>query len=297
MRNKEWKYNTPVFEYLRDLSVVEAPWGGHNFFAYDLVVNFRPATVVELGTFKGYSLFSFSQAVKDCKLKTKIHAVDTWEGDKHAGFFGDELYKEFKKVLDKHYQDLDIILHRKTFDDAVEEFQNNSIDILHIDGLHTYKAVKHDFETWLPKVKKDSGVILLHDIYVKRDDFGVHKLWAELKKKYKNTVSFKHSNGLGVIFLGTQNITDNPKDFIDYYQHLAESQYNKKYVEVLEEQIKQKKSEIQEYDKNLRICIKQRESLKEDTLLLMEKVKEFEDFKKTKIWKSLTAWRRIKSKL
>ena len=92
-----------------------------------------------------------------------------------------------------------INLIRKTFDEAVLGFKDDSIDILHIDGLHTYEAVKHDFETWLPKVNQN-GIVLFHDIKVGEDDFGVYKLWEELKKKYA-TIEFFQSFGLGVLFL------------------------------------------------------------------------------------------------
>ena len=76
-------------------------------------------------------------------------------------------------------------------------FEDNSIDILHIDGCHTYEATKNDYEKWVCKVKSD-GFILFHDISMKERDFGVYRLWDELKEKYQ-TLEFHHSYGLGVL--------------------------------------------------------------------------------------------------
>jgi hypothetical protein len=69
--------------------------------------------------------------------------------------------------------------------------------LLHIDGIHTYEAVRHDFECWLPKVRP-GGIILLHDTSVVADNFGVWRVWEELEKIFP-AFAFQHSSGLGVI--------------------------------------------------------------------------------------------------
>lgn len=195
----EFKHYNPTFEYERIFDDWAWPWAGHKRFAYDLVANIKPGKIVELGTQQGTSLWSFSQAVKDMGLNTTIHAIDTWKGEKHSGLYGERVFKTVRRIRDACYPDQGITLMRKTFDEALPNFEDGSIDLLHIDGLHTYEAVKRDFSNWLPKMKPD-GIILMHDIEVMESDFGVYRLWDKLKDRYA-TVELSHSFGLGILFL------------------------------------------------------------------------------------------------
>ncbi len=195
-----WRYYRPTFEYQATLweSLDAFGWVGHVNFAYDLVSNAKPKVIVELGTHWGVSFFAFCQAVKDHNLPSQLNAVDTWQGEEHAGVYGEEVIKKVKEISSKFFPSLDIKLHRSTFDDALASFADHSIDLLHIDGLHTYQAVKHDFESWLPKLK-NNGIILLHDTSERGRGFGVWQLWEELVEKYSGTFLMAHSHGLGFI--------------------------------------------------------------------------------------------------
>lgn len=176
-------------------------WWTHLPFAHWIVSAAEPRLLVELGTHTGVSYSAFCHAVQILGLPTQCWAIDTWHGDAHAGAYGDEIYNELRGFHDANYASFSGLL-RSTFDEALPRFADGSIDLLHIDGLHTYDAVRHDFESWLPKLS-ERGVVIFHDINVLEGDFGVWRLWAELKERYP-AFDFLHGHGLGVLGIGTK---------------------------------------------------------------------------------------------
>jgi hypothetical protein len=192
--------------YLSDRSA----WVGHIPFAAALMAMARPRTFVELGTLKGDSYCAFCQAVVELKLDTQCTAIDTWRGDPHAGSFGDEFLGELRAFHDPRYTGFSRLL-QSDFDSAASQFEPGSIDLLHIDGLHTYEAVRHDFETWLSRLS-DRGIILFHDTALRAEDFGVWRLWNELSGRFPS-FAFEHENGLGVLGVGT-NLPDAVRQFL-----------------------------------------------------------------------------------
>jgi len=164
-----------------------------------LVDNLRPRVIVELGTQYGDSYCSFCQAVDQLDMEARCYAVDTWTGDAHAGFFGPETLSNLRAHHDPLYSAFSTLLV-KTFDEAAGEFEMRSIDVLHIDGFHTYEAVRRDFDTWLPKLS-ETGVVLLHDTNEHASDFGVWRLWQEIRSQYP-TFEFLHGHGLGLAAVG-----------------------------------------------------------------------------------------------
>ncbi len=172
-------------------------WSGHLAFANDLLANLRPSLLVELGTHWGESYFTFCQSVFQNRIDCLCYAVDHWLGEPHAGHYGEEVFADVQQFNETHYRGFSYLL-RTGFDEAREQFSDDSIDLLHIDGLHTYEAVSHDFHTWLPKVKP-GGIILMHDIAVRHADFGVWRLWDELKDQFPQSFEFHHWWGLGVL--------------------------------------------------------------------------------------------------
>ncbi len=189
-------------------------WSGHIPFAFWLISELRPACFVELGAHYGTSYFAFCQAVDRLATGSRCFAVDTWEGDPQAGFYGEEIFEKVSAYNKAAFSAFSTLV-RSTFDNALAGFADGSIDLLHIDGLHTYEAVRQDFENWLPKMSA-RGVILFHDTAEKQEGFGVHLLWRELAARYPS-FEFTHSHGLGVLGVGT----DLPRGLLALF-HLKE---------------------------------------------------------------------------
>ena len=180
---------------------VPSAWHRHVPFAFWLVAQLRPRLLVELGTHEGVSYAAFCEAVRRAGLPTRCFAVDTWQGDAHAGFYPEEVFAGFRAFHDPLYGDFSLPL-RMTFDEAATQLPDGEIDLLHIDGMHDYDSVAHDFATWSPKLSA-RAVVLFHDTNERERGFGVWRLWRELRERYPG-FEFLHGSGLGVLAVGTE---------------------------------------------------------------------------------------------
>jgi hypothetical protein len=188
----------------------ESAWHMHLPFAFACIDLLRPRLLVELGTQKGASYCGFCEASGILNHEMRAVAIDHWKSDEHTGQYDKDTLSILRDYHDPLYSRFST-LRQSTFDEAVSDFADGSIDLLHIDGLHTYDAVRHDFETWLPKLST-RAVVLMHDTDVHKDDFGVWQLWDELIAKYPG-YNFPFGYGLGVLLVG--------KDIPDSFASLA----------------------------------------------------------------------------
>ena len=164
-------------------------WLGHMKFAFFLVNLLKPSVIVDLGVDFGHSTFSFASAQQGI-----VFGIDSFEGDVQAGL------KNTFDVVNKLNNDFitqDLLINNikfiKGYFDDVFNYFNESIDILHIDGLHTIEAVSNDYNKWITKTN-DNAVILFHDVMSYPDSVG--KVFNDIQypKFY-----FTHSAGLGIV--------------------------------------------------------------------------------------------------
>ena len=111
----------------------------------------------EIGTYKG----EYAEVI--CKAGLKLYAIDPWSVYKGYNFERkqarqDTLYGIAKERLEPY----DCELVRKTSMDALEDFEDESLDFVYIDGNHSFRYIAEDICEWTKKVKK-GGIISGHD--------------------------------------------------------------------------------------------------------------------------------------
>ena len=157
----------PLFRHPDRRGIHSASWG-HVPFAEWLVRAARPNSIVELGSFAGVSYFAFCQAVLAERLDCACHAVDTWQGDAHAGRYDDSVWRDVQQFNDARYSRIST-LYRCTFDEALSRFEDGSMDVLTSTGSIPTRP-RATTRDWLPKMS-DRGIVLFHDTTERRADF------------------------------------------------------------------------------------------------------------------------------
>lgn len=190
-------YFPPSLQGFEPKRMVFSTWVDHLPFAYDLVAALKPSLLVELGVYNGLSFFTFCQSMVDHDIEGVAYGVDCWEGDEHTDAYDDSIYDDCNEHAREHYRGMTYLL-RMFFNEALQHFNDESVDLLHIDGLHTYEAVKEDFTNWYPKVRP-GGIVLFHDVMARIKDFGAWKYFEELEQEHEDIFKFNHGFGLGVL--------------------------------------------------------------------------------------------------
>lgn len=151
---------------------------GEDWFTYrtlysDMVERFEsPAKFVEVGVWKGRSVAYMAVEIANSGKKIDFYAVDTWDGtapetDPSNINHLPELQQNSEWLYELFLQNIEpakeYITPLRMFSlEAVNQFEDESLDFVFIDASHDYENVKADVLAWLPKIKK-TGVLAGHD--------------------------------------------------------------------------------------------------------------------------------------
>lgn len=216
-------------------------WTGHRSFAEWIVDKTNPEVIVDLGIDWGFSTFSLALAGKG-----KVYGIDLFEGDEHAGRRDtyDSVLSDVDSLKNFGIDNIEII--KDDFNNVAKSW-DKTINILHIDGLHTYEAVKNDYLTWSKFLSAD-GIILIHNT---QSYEGVKKFFNEIDlPKFE----FHHSAGLGVICKNKSIIEQIQNKYdeeitIGYIQHSKDAQ--EKYLRPSLENLKGRFHTLSTSDENM----------------------------------------------
>jgi len=169
------------------------------------VAELRPKVILEIGTARGGTLFLFTRIADP---EAVIISIDLPGGPFGGGYpsWRIPLYKSFSKGEQKIYLIRKDSHDPQTLRKIKRILGGKKIDLLFIDGDHTYKGVKMDFETYSPLVRK-GGIIAFHDIcpHPPETRCEVSRFWDEIKHKYSHIEIVEDWSqgwaGIGVLYV------------------------------------------------------------------------------------------------
>lgn len=170
----------------------------------------------EIGVWQGGTLLLFGQFVREGGT---IIGIDKYDSPKRRDGRNRQLAMSVADRLRK-IRNIKVHIVQKYSVDALPDVKQilagREIDYLHIDGDHTFKGAKTDFDSYLPLMQPD-GLVQIHDIYTSNEVMGkqptkvdargfVRDYWQQVKQEFNhiefaNRTENPNVTGIGIIQL------------------------------------------------------------------------------------------------
>ncbi len=180
---------------------------GYGWIHYAFIRLIRPKRVLCVGSRYGFIPILCAMACKDNGTGI-VDFVDAGFDERdpknpdHWGGVGTWREINPDRYFRKHSVHKHIVLHVQTTAQFNAAYPDRHWDYIYIDGDHSYKGSRFDFNTFWPRLNR-GGMLSLHDIRVKRINklvLGVHRLWNEIKRKHPHeTLELPGAYGLGIL--------------------------------------------------------------------------------------------------
>lgn len=116
----------------------------------------------EIGVYQG----EYSEVLCKANPKAKLYSIDPWKPhNEYTAFLKEETFKNAYQVAKKRLSKYNCEMIKKKSLDAVEDFKDESLDFVYIDGDHSFEACTNDISRWTKKVRM-GGIVAGHD-YIK----------------------------------------------------------------------------------------------------------------------------------
>lgn len=102
----------------------------------------------------------------------RLHLIDPWERQSDPAYLADpsnvdqaeadHRYATARTRFASASEAGRVVIHRAYSDDVVQQFPDQSLDWVYVDGAHHFEACLADLRNYLPKIKPD-GLLLGHD--------------------------------------------------------------------------------------------------------------------------------------
>ena len=143
----------------------------YDFFTYSLFYSYLCEqlkdgdTFVEIGSWLGQSTIFVANKIKQKKLNVKFYTIDFFDNHHDEECKLDVVVE--KKIHDTFLDNIEPVKEYITSingdsTEVYKQFEDESIDIIFIDGDHSHEGFIKDIKLWYPKVKT-GGIVSGHD--------------------------------------------------------------------------------------------------------------------------------------